>query len=209
MHTMRILAAAAFVTAIAVTSVSAQQPQPQRVRGVIEKVDGNTLLIKSAPSGAQVTLKLADNAVIVGVLKATVADIKEGSYIGSGALPQPDGTQKAVEVHIFAESQRGTGDGHRGNWDGTAYGAGFGTMTNGAAGQAVSSVDGPVITVKYKDGEKKIVVGPSVPIVRYEVGDKSELKPGAAISVAAATKNPDDTFSAARVNVGRNGVVPM
>jgi len=206
MKTVRILTTAAFATAIAVTAASAQQTQ--RVRGTIEKIDGNTLLIKG-PDGAPATLTLADNAVIVGVLKATVADIKEGSYIGSGALPQPDGTQKAVEVHIFAESQRGTGDGHRGNWDGSPYGAGVGTMTNGAAGQAVSSVDGPVITVKYKDGEKKVIVGPNVPIVRYEVGDKGELKPGAAISVAAATKKPDGTFSAARINVGRNGVVPM
>jgi hypothetical protein len=207
MNTVRILTTAAFATAIAVTVAAAQQTQ--RVRGTIEKVDGNTLLIKAAPGGAPITLTLADNALVVGVLKATVADIKEGSYIGSGALPQPDGTQKAVEVHIFAESQRGTGDGHRGNWDGSPYGAGIGTMTNGAAGQAVSSVDGPVITVKYKDGEKKVIVGPNVPIVRYEVGDKSELKPGAAISVVAATKKPDGTFSAARVNVGRNGVVPM
>ncbi len=207
MNTMRILTTAAFVAAIAVTAASAQQTQ--RVRGTIEKVDGNTLVIKSAPGGAPVTLTLGDNAVVVGVLKATVADIKEGSYIGSGAMPQPDGTQKAVEVHIFAESQRGTGDGHRANWDGTAYGAGIGTMTNGAAGQAVSSVNGPVITVKYKDGEKKIVVGPNVPIVRYEVGDKSELKPGAAVSIAAATKKPDGTFSATRINVGRNGVVPL
>jgi hypothetical protein len=206
MNIVRILTTAAFATAIAVTAASAQQTQ--RVRGTIEKVDGNTLLIKG-PDGAPVTLTLADNAVVVGVLKATVADIKEGSYIGSGALPQPDGTQKAVEVHIFAESQRGTGDGHRGNWDGSPYGAGVGTMTNGAAGQAVSSVDGPVVTVKYKDGEKKVIVGPNVPIVRYEVGDKGELKPGAAISVAAATKKPDGTFSAARINVGRNGVVPM
>jgi hypothetical protein len=206
MNTMRILTTAAFATALAVTAASAQQTQ--RVRGTIEKVDGNTLLVKG-PDGAPATVSLADNAVIVGVLKATIADIKEGSYIGSGALPQPDGTQKAVEVHIFAESQRGTGDGHRGNWDGTPYGAGIGTMTNGAAGQAVSSVDGPVITVKYKDGEKKVVVGPNVPIVRYEVGDKSELKPGAAISIVAATKKPDGTFSAARINVGRNGVVPM
>jgi len=206
MNTVRILTTAAFAAAIAVTAASAQQTQ--RVRGTIEKVDGNTLLVKG-PDGAPATVSLADNAVIVGVLKATVADIKEGSYIGSGALPQPDGTQKAVEVHIFAESQRGTGDGHRGNWDGSPYGAGVGTMTNGAAGQAVSSVDGPVVTVKYKDGEKKVIVGPNVPIVRYEVGDKSELKPGAAISVAAATKKPDGTFSAARVNVGRNGVVPM
>jgi len=201
---MRILTAAAFATAIAVTTVSAQQPQTQRVRGTIEKVDGNMLLIKSSSGGAPVTLTLTDNALVVGALKATVADIKEGSYIGSGALPQPDGTQKAVEVHIFAESQRGTGDGHRTNWDG----APGGTMTNGAVGQTVSSVDGPVITVKYKDGEKKIIVGPTVPIVRYEVGDKSELKPGAAISVAAATKKPDGTFGAARINVGRDGIVP-
>jgi hypothetical protein len=207
MNTMRILAAGAFATAIAVTTVSAQQPQTQRVRGTIEKVDGNTLLIKS-PTGAPVTLTLAANAVVVGVLKATVADIKEGSYIGSGAMPQPDGTQKAVEVHIFAESQRGTGDGHRDNWDGSPYGAAIGTMTNGAVGQAVTGVDGPVITVKYKDGEKKVTVGPNVPIVRYEVGDKSELKVGAAVAVAAATKNPDGTFGAARINVGRNGVVP-
>jgi len=208
MNTMRILTATAFATVIAVTTVAAQQPQTQRVRGTIEKVDGNTLLIKT-PDGAPASVTLADNAVVVGVLKATVADIKEGSYIGSGALPQSDGTQKAVEVHIFAESQRGTGDGHRGNWDGSPYGTGIGTMTNGAVGQSVSSVDGPVVTVKYKEGEKKIIVGPNVPIVRYEVGDKSELKPGAAVSIVAATKKPDGTFGAARINVGRNGVVPM
>jgi hypothetical protein len=207
MYKARILAAAAFASVIAVTAVSAQQPQPQRLRGTIEKVDGNTLEIKS-PTG-MVILKLAENAAVVGVVKATIAEIKEGSYIGSGAMPQPDGTQKAVEVHIFAESQRGTGDGHRPGWDGSPYGAGVGTMTNGAVGQAVSSVDGPVITVKYKDGDKKVVVGPNTPIVRYEVGDKSELKAGAAISVVAATKNPDGTFTTGRINVGRNGVVPL
>ena len=202
MSTMRILTAAAFAAAIAVTSASAQQTQ--RVKGTIEKIDGNTLLIKG-PDGASVTLMLTDNALIVGVVKATIADIKEGSYIGSGALPQPDGTQKAVEVHIFAESQRGTGDGHRTNWDG----APGGTMTNGAVGQSVSSVDGPVVIVKYKDGEKKVIVGPNVPIVRYEVGDKTELKPGAAVSIAAAAKKLDGTFTAGRINVGRGGVVPM
>jgi hypothetical protein len=201
MSTIRILAAAALATALTVSTVSAQQTQ--RLRGTIEKIDGNTLLIKS-PDGAPLTLTLADNAVVVGVEKATIADIKEGSYIGSGAMPQPDGTQKALEVHIFAESQRGTGDGHR-SWDGAPNS----TMTNGAVGQAVSSVDGPVITVKYKDGEKKIVVTPNVPIVRYEVGNKSELKPGAAIGVNAATKKADGTYGAARINVGRGGVVPM
>jgi hypothetical protein len=200
MSTMRILTAAGFATVFAVSTASAQQTQ--RVSGTIDKVEGNTLYIKAA--SGPLTLKLADNALIVGVVKASVADIKEGSYIGSGAIPQPDGTQKAVEVHIFHESMRGTGDGHRPGWPGAPNG----TMTNGAVGQSVSSVEGPVVTVKYKDGEKKIIVTPQVPIVRYEIGDKSELKPGAAIGVAAATKNPDGTFSTARVNVGRNGVVP-
>jgi hypothetical protein len=200
MSTMRILTVAAFATAFAVSIASAQQAQ--RVSGTIDKVEGNTLYIKAA--SGPLTLKLADNALIVGVAKASVADIKEGSYIGSGAVPQPDGTQKAVEVHIFHESMRGTGDGHRPGWPGAPNG----TMTNGAVGQSVSGVDGPVVTVKYKDGEKKIIVTPQVPIVRYEIGDKSELKSGAAISVNAATKNPDGTFSTARVDVGRGGVVP-
>jgi hypothetical protein len=200
MTTLRMLTVAALAATVSVSTAYAQQTQ--RLRGTIEKVDGNKLLVKT-PNG-EATLNLTNNAVVVGVHKASVADIKEGSYIGSGALPQPDGTQKAVEVHIFAESQRGTGDGHRDNWDGAPNG----TMTNGAVGQAVSGVDGPVITVKYKDGEKKIIVGPNVPIVRYEVGDKGELKPGVAINVAAAAKQADGTFTAGRLNVGLDGATP-
>jgi hypothetical protein len=138
------------------------------------------------------------------VVKASAADIKAGDYIGSGGVPQPDGTQKAVEVRIFHESMRGNGDGHRPGWPGAPNG----TMTNGAVGQTVSGVDGPVLTVKYKDGEKKIIVGPSVPVVRLEIADKSELKSGVAVAAAAATKKPDGTFTAARVNFGRGGVVP-
>ena len=107
------------------------------MRGTIEKVEGNTLAVK-ARDGAVLTVALTGNVQVVGVVKASLAEIKEGSYVGSAAMPQADGSQKALEVHIFAESQRGTGDGHRGNWDGSPYGAGVGTMTNGAAGQAVS-----------------------------------------------------------------------
>src|SRR5882762_1091321 len=162
MNIVRILTTAAFATAIAVTAASAQQTQ--RVRGTIDKVDGNTLLIKG-PDGAPATVSLADNAVIVGVLKATLADIKEGSFIGSGALPQADGTQKAVEVHIFPEAMRGTGEGHR-PWDGAPNS----TMTNGTVGGAtVTGVESGAVTVKYKDGEKKIIVAPGTPIVRYEI----------------------------------------
>ena len=186
--------------ALAVTSAYAQQTQ--RVRGMIEKVDGDTLQVKSR-DGAVLTVNLASNVLVIGVVKASLADIKEGSYIGSGAMPQADGSQKALEVHIFAESQRGTGDGHR-PWDGAPNS----TMTNGTAGSAVAGVDGSVITLKYKDGEKKLIVSPGTPIVRYEVGQKSELKPGASVNIINATKKPDGTFETARVNVGRDGIVP-
>jgi hypothetical protein len=192
--------ATALVAALA-ASASAQA-QTQRLRGTIERVDGNTIFAK-ARDGAPVTLTLADNATVTAVHKATRADIKEGDYIGSGAMPQADGSQKALEVHIFAASMRGQGEGHR-PWDGAPNS----TMTNGAVGNIVSSVDGPVVLVKYKDGEKKIIVGDDTPIVRYEVGSKDDLKPGAAFSVVAATKQADGTFTAARINVGRDGGVP-
>lgn len=203
----RVLTAAALLAALAATPgvmpAGAQQAAPIRLCGTIEKVDGNTLLLKTR-DGAEATLTLADNALIVSVVKASLADIKEGAFIGSGAMPQADGSQKALEVHIFAESQRGTGEGHR-PWTGAPNS----TMTNGTVGTTVTGVDGSTITVKYKDGEKKIVVPPGVPIVRYEIGGRGELKPGASFTVLAATKKPDGTFSAARINVGRDGVVPQ
>jgi hypothetical protein len=200
MNRIGILAGVALVAAFAVSSAVAQQTQ--RLSGTIEKVTGNSVLVKSK-DGEQ-TVTLADKALIVGVTKASLADIKAGSYIGSGAVPQADGTQKAVEVHIFAESQRGTGDGHRDGWPGAPNG----TMTNGEAGDPVTSVDGLTVMVKYKGGEKKILVTPSTPIVQFQVSDASALKPGAAISIVAATKKPDGTFETNRINVGLNGVVP-
>jgi len=197
-----VAAGIAFLTALVAVTALAQAPQTQRLHGVIEKVDGKALTAKS-DKGAPLTLNLADKLLVVEVVKASMADIKDGDYIGSGAMPQPDGSQKAIEVHIFADQMRGTGEGFR-PWDGAPNS----TMTNGTVGATVTGVAGPVVTVKYKDGEKKIIVGPDVPIVRYVVSDQSALKPGAAFSVIAAVKQPDGSFNINRINVGRDGVVP-
>jgi len=137
------------------------------------------------------------------VVKASVADIKPGLFIGSGAMPQPDGSQKALEVHIFAESMRGTGEGHR-PWDGAPNS----TMTNGTVGATVASVDGPLVTIQYKDGEKKIIIGPNVPIVRYEIADTRAIAPGAPFTAVATGKAVDGSFEVSRINVGRGGASP-
>jgi uncharacterized protein (DUF2147 family) len=180
---------------------------PVRVRGQIESVDGNKLMVKSR-DGAQLTVAVPDNVRVMGMEKATLADIKPNSYIGVTALPQPDGSQKAIAIHIFTEQQRGTGEGHR-PWDlrpGT-------TMTNAAVETTVGSVDGQVITVKYKAGdktdEKKVVVPPDTPIVAYAPGSKDELKAGAQIIIMNAQKQPDGSLQTPAVNVGRGLTPPM
>jgi hypothetical protein len=194
----------ALAGAIIAASCAAATAQTLRVRGTIEKADGNVLTLKSS-DGAELKLTLTENAMIVAVVKASMADIKEGTFLGSAAMPQPDGSQKALEVHIFPEQMRGTGEGHR------PYApVANSTMTNGSAsGATVAGVDGSAMIVKYKDGEKRIVVPPDTPVVRYEVGGKGDLKAGARFTVLAATKKPDGTLEANRINVGRDGVVPQ
>ncbi len=174
-----------------------------RVRGTIDRVDGDVYVIK-ARGGAELKVKLAEKAMVVALIKASLADIKQGSYVGVSGMPQPDGSQRALEVHIFPETMRGVGDGHRG-WDLQASS----TMTNGNVEQTAASSDGQVLMLKYKDGEKKIVVPADTPIVVYVPGEKSELKPGASIFIAAAVKQPDGTLQAPRVNVGRGVAPPM
>ena len=198
--TRTLLASAALFAALAASTL-AQQPQTVRVRGPIEAVDGSTLTVKAGEAG-NATVKLAENAVVYGVVKATLADIKPGAFIGVGATPQADGSQRAIQVIIFAEPLRGTGEGHR-PWDRPNT-----TMTNATVDTTVAGVDGQVVMVKYKDGEKKVVVGPDAVIRAYLMGSKDELRPGANINITRATKKPDGTFEADRVNVGRDGVVP-
>lgn len=198
-----VLAAGAIATSAAFSVAAlAQQPSGQRVVGTIEKVDGNKLVVNTGKKGT-LTVVLSPDAKITGVEKASLADVKPGMYIGSGAMPQPDGTQKAVEVHIFAENQRGTGEGFR-PWAGAPHGS----MTNGTVGNAVTKVGAGRLTVKYKGGEKTITVPPDTPVVRFVAGERSELKPGAHVSIFRAVKKPDGTLAADRISVGRGGVVP-
>jgi len=179
------------------------QDAPVRVRGTIDRVEGDTYIVK-ARGGAELKVTLAEKATVVALIKASLADIKQGSYVGVSGMPQADGSQKALEVHIFPEAMRGVGDGHRG-WDLQPTS----TMTNGNVEQATASSDGQVLMLKYKDGEKKIVVSSDTPIVVYVPGERSELKPGASIFIAAAVKQPDGSLQAPRVNVGRGVAPPM
>ena len=199
---VRVIGMLGLCLALGAPIVNAQEP-PVRVRGTIDRVDGDVYIVK-ARGGGELKVKLAANATVVALVKASLADIKQGSYVGVAGLPQADGSQKALEVHIFPEAMRGTGDGHRG-WDLQPSS----TMTNGNVEQTAASSDGQVLTLKYKDGEKKIVVPPDTPIVVYVPGDKDELKAGAAIFISAATKQPDGTLQAPRVNVGRGVAPPM
>jgi hypothetical protein len=181
---------------------SAWAQAPVRVRGTIEQFDGNNLTVKSR-DGAALKVALAPNALIVAIVKASMADIKQGSFVGVTGMPQADGSQRAIEVHIFPESMRGTGEGHY-PWD-LRPGS---TMTNANVEHMVTGVDGQTLSVKYKDGEKKLIVPPDATIVTYAPGDKSDLKPGTKIFIAAAKKLPDGTLEAPRVNYGRDGITP-
>jgi hypothetical protein len=197
------IAAIGFGLVVAATSAPAQQSPPVRVRGQIEKIDGDMLTIK-ARDGKQLNVKLADNARVMAMVKASIDDIKPNSYIGVTAMPQTDGSQKAIAIHIFLEAQRGTGEGHR-PWD-LQPGS---TMTNAAVDTKVAGVDGQTVTVKYKDGEKKVIVPPATPIVAYTPTDKSELKPGGQIIIFNAQSQPDGSLVAPAINVGRDLTPPM
>jgi hypothetical protein len=192
----------ATVMAAAGSFAWAQQPPAVRIRGTIEAVDGPLLEVKSR-EGTDMKVRVTDNVAVFGVANIAMSEIKTGSYIGVAAMPQPDGTQKALAVHIFPETQRGVAEGFRA-WDLRPNS----TMTNATVATTVASTEGQEILVKYKDGEKKVVVPPGTPIVTFLPGDKSELKPGAKIIIFGATKKDDGTLEANRVNVGRDGITP-
>jgi Domain of unknown function (DUF5666) len=200
--TMAALAGLALIALTIIVSDHAALAQDTvRVRGTIESVDGSTYLIK-ARDGAELKVALADKAQVAAVVKASLTDIKQGLFVGVTAMPQADGSLSAVEVHIFPEAMRGTGEGHY-SWDLRPKS----TMTNANVDQVVTTVDGQTLTLKYKDGEKKIFVPADTPIVAYVRGDNNDLKPGAKVFIAAV-KQPDGTLQGRAWRIGRDGVTP-
>ena len=191
----------AMVAASSLSAIAQQPPTPSRVRGTIEAVDGDTLTVKSR-SGEDVKLHMTGDMRVVGITKISLSDIKVGSFIGTTTVPDPDGTQKAVEVHVFPEDMRGTGEGSR-PYDLRPNS----TMTNATVATTVAGNDGHALMVKYKDGEKKVVVSPDTPVVTFVPGDKSDLKAGAKI-IAFMKKLPDGSFETNRASVGRDGLTP-
>jgi hypothetical protein len=175
---------------------------PTRVRGEIVKLEGDVLHVKDR-KGAALAIKLAPNFGVSELRKADFAEIKAGTYVGIASIPQRDGTLRAIEVLIFPDAMKGTGEGHR-SWDLAPES----TMTNATVDGIVTAGAGRTLKLKYKDGEKTVVVPPEAPVVALGPGNPAMLKPGAHIFIAAATKGADGTLTTQRVTVGKDGLVP-
>ena len=197
----RALATVSFALICIATPASAAD-DTVRIRGTIESVEGPVYVVKNR-DGAELKLTVTDNPLFVAISPSTMADIKPGMFVGSAGMMQADGTQKAIEVHIFPESMRGTGEGHY-DWDLKPQSK----MTNANVEQTVAGVDGQLLSVKYKDGEKKLLVTPETVVVTYVPGNKDDLKPGTKIFVGAAKKQPDGTWQTPRITYGKDGLTP-
>ena len=203
---MRRIARAAVVAGLGLIAASiastAWAQQPGRIRGQIEKADGPMLTLKTRDGGT-LNVKLDEKARVAALVKASLADIKQDSFIGIAGMPEADGTIKAFSVHIFLPAQRGVVPERHGPWDAKPGS----TMTNAVVGNMVTAKDGEKLTVKYKDGEKKVIVGPDTVIAAVAPGNKDELKAGAQIIIMASEKQADGSVLAKTVYVGR-GVTP-
>jgi len=199
-------AAHAFVLSLLVSCLAFAQtpaaPAPtQRIRGDVLSVDGLNLKVKER-SGALLDIKLAEAYVVTGVVKVGIEAITPNAFVGAATMPQSDGTLNALEVLVFPESGRGSGEGHY-PWD-LQPGS---MMTNATVAEVVAMGPSRRMTLRYKDGEKVIMVPTSAPIVTFEPGDRSMLKAGAHV-LLTATRQPDGSLTAARVAVGKDGLVP-
>jgi hypothetical protein len=203
--TRRMFGASSLAALLASRAGFAQQSPPVRVRGTVEGVDGDTVTVKSR-DGAELKLKLKDNATVRAVIPAKITDIKAGTSVGVTSAPQADGSLSAIEVHIFPAGQN-VNQAHF-NWD--LMPNTF--MTNGPVQTSVAAIDGQTLTVQYKTGdkvdEKQIKVTPKTAIVGYEPATKADLKPGVKVFVAAAPKLPDGSLDVANISYGKDGMTP-
>jgi hypothetical protein len=201
--TTKLLLAGALIALLALPAAAQNPPEgtPTRIRGTVEKLDGQTLTVKSR-EGPQLTIVLAPNFTVSAVVKKSLGDIKAGDFVGAASTKGTDGKLHALEVLIFPEAMRGTGEGER-PWDLTPDSL----MTNATVSGITSAPQGQALKVTYKGGESEIIVAPNTPIVTFAPGDASLLKPGAAI-ITAATRKPDGTLSASRVTAEKDGVRP-
>ena len=201
MRNPTLYAIAAAIFALICSALPASAQETVRIRGTIERIEGPVFVVKTR-DGAELKSTTTDNPLLVAIVKSTVADIKPGMFVGSTGMTQSDGSQKALEVHIFPESMRGTGEGHY-DWDLKPKSK----MTNANVEETVAGVDGQMLSVKYKDGEKKILVTPDTAVVTYVPGDRTDLKPGTKIFVAAK-KQSDGTLQTPRITYGKDGLTP-
>ena len=199
LHLLRVPALA--LTALLALAAGASAQDVTRIRGTIERVEGLVVTIATR-EGPTVAVTLTPDFKVAAMIPAELSDAAAGSYVGSAAVPQPDGRLKAQELLIFPEAMRGVGEGHRA-WDLTPDS----TMTNATIEAAVSVVDGPVLTLAYKDGKKELVVPPGTPVVTLVPGDPSLLQPGAHVFLGAS-QTGDASFTATRITVGKDGLVP-
>src|SRR5689334_3882536 len=200
-QTVRTLGAIAMVAGSTLFAIAQQPPSPTRVRGTIEAVDGDVLAVKSR-GGEDVRLHMTGDLRVVGITKISLSDIKVGSFIGTTTVPGPDGSQNAVEVHVFPEEMRGAGEGSR-PYDLRPNSS----MTNATVAESVVGNDGHTLLIKYRGGEKKVQVSTETPVVTYVPADRNDLKPGAKV-IAFMKKLPDGLFETSRVNVGLDGLTP-
>jgi len=195
--TCRALGTAAIVLCLAASAAFAQQPG--RIRGQIEKADGAMLSVKTR-DGAMLKVKVDDKARVSALVKASLADIKTDSFIGIAGVPQPDGSIQAFSIHMFMPAQRGVVPDRHGPWDARPGS----TMTNAYVGTIVKAKDGETLTVKYKDGEKKVIVTPQTVIAAAAPGSRDELKAGAQIIIFGWEKQADGSVLAKSMYIGRN-----
>lgn len=171
-----------------------------RIRAVIDAINGNSLQVTSR-GGDKLSIRLPAGLSVTAIVRAQITDIRSGSYIGTAAIPQPDGTLRALEVQVFPERMRGVGEGSR-PYDLRPHS----TMTDGTAGDVVGT-QGRTLTLHYKGGEKQLIVPDNAPIITYEPGTRAMLVPGAHVIVTTAN-DASGALTAMRVAVGKNGLTP-